>query len=54
MKAALGWLADGRIPMRGLYDLSTPDRAQAVYQDVLQQRLDKLAIIFDWTKLTGN
>jgi threonine dehydrogenase-like Zn-dependent dehydrogenase len=48
MRAALAWLADGRIPVRDLYTIASPKDAQAVYQDVLHQRLEKLAAIIQW------
>jgi threonine dehydrogenase-like Zn-dependent dehydrogenase len=50
MNAALSWLADGRIPVKNLYSIARPEDAQAVYQDVLHQRLERLAVVFEWSR----
>lgn len=50
-RAALDWLADGRIRVDGLYSLLSPRDAQQAYQDLLHSRVDRLAIVFDWSGL---
>jgi threonine dehydrogenase-like Zn-dependent dehydrogenase len=47
--AALRWLAEGRVRVDGLYKLVSPRDCQQVYQDILHNRLDHLAAVFDWT-----
>ncbi len=49
LAGALGWLADGRVDVRGLYETVSPLDAQRVYQDLMQQRASHLALVFDWT-----
>jgi threonine dehydrogenase-like Zn-dependent dehydrogenase len=46
--AALEWLADGRVSAAGLDTLYPPSRAQEAYETLLQGRLDRLAVVFDW------
>lgn len=50
-RAALDWLADGRIQVDGLYSLVSPGDAQQAYQDLLHQRSERLAVVFDWAAL---
>jgi threonine dehydrogenase-like Zn-dependent dehydrogenase len=45
---ALRWLAEGRVDVAGLYALADPRDCQRVYQDLLHQRGDALAYLFDW------
>jgi len=47
--AALRWLKEGRVRVDGLYRLASPRDAQQVYQDILHNRWDHLAAVFDWT-----
>ncbi|HZO89774.1 MAG TPA: zinc-binding alcohol dehydrogenase [Chthonomonadaceae bacterium] len=47
-RAALRWLAEGRIGVEGLYALVPPREAQRAYQDLLHQRAERLAVVFDW------
>jgi threonine dehydrogenase-like Zn-dependent dehydrogenase len=48
--AALNWLAEGSVKVEGLYQLVPPDDAQRAYQDLLNQRCERLGILFDWTQ----
>lgn len=48
---ALRWLAEGRIALEGLYATFAPTQAQAVYQDLLHRRAERLLAIFDWREL---
>lgn len=47
---ALDWLATGRVNVATLYELVDPADAQQVFQDLLHQRTESLAQVFDWTK----
>lgn len=49
--AALDWLAQKRVVVDDLYDLVEPRNAQDVFQDLLHQRTESLAQVFDWSKL---
>jgi threonine dehydrogenase-like Zn-dependent dehydrogenase len=46
---AMHWLAEGKVRVRdAVYGKVSPDRAQAVYQDILHRRLETLTAMFDW------
>jgi threonine dehydrogenase-like Zn-dependent dehydrogenase len=47
-RAALEWLAEGRLRVDGLASLYAPERAQEVYQGLLAQSLPTPAALFDW------
>lgn len=47
--AALQWLAERRVRVDSLYRTVSPRDAQQVYQDLLHQRHERLAAVFDWT-----
>ena len=49
--AALQWLATKRVVVDSLYDLVNPRDAQQVFQDLLHQRTESLAQVFDWNRL---
>ncbi|MFN8440480.1 MAG: zinc-binding dehydrogenase [Caldilineaceae bacterium] len=49
--AALEWLAQKRVRVDTLYDLVHPKDAQQVFQDLLHQRTESLAQVFDWNRL---
>lgn len=49
LAAALGWLAEGRMQVDGLYTTASPREAQQAYQNLLHGRNEKLATVFDWT-----
>jgi threonine dehydrogenase-like Zn-dependent dehydrogenase len=49
-EAALRWLAEGRVSVEGLYSLVPPREAQEAYQGLLHQRMERLAVVFDWTR----
>ena len=49
--AALQWLATKRVVVDSLYDLVHPRDAQQVFQDLLHQRTESLAQVFDWNRL---
>ena len=53
-KAALDWLAEGRIRVDDLYQAVSPRDAQQAYQDLLHRRARKLATIFDWRGLEAS
>ena len=50
VRAALSWLADGRISVDSLYAEYSPADCQNAYQNLLHHREEKLAVIFNWTK----
>jgi hypothetical protein len=37
--------------MGGQYTVVPPRECQRVYQDLMHQRTEKLAVVFDWTDL---
>ena len=45
---ALGWLAEGRVEVGGIFTAYDPARCQEAYQDLLHKRTDRLAVVFDW------
>jgi len=47
--AALRWLAEGRITAGDLYTAVAPRDCQQAYQDLLNMRAERLAIVFDWS-----
>ena len=47
-RAALAWLAEGRLRVDGLGTLYPPDRAHEVYTGLLNQSLPTPAALFDW------
>jgi threonine dehydrogenase-like Zn-dependent dehydrogenase len=47
--AALRWLAAGEIDVEPLYSLVPPREAQRAYEELLGQRTERLAVVFDWT-----
>lgn len=49
---ALRWLAEGRIPTKGLITLQPPKDAQNVYQDLLHGRGKGLFQVFDWRSMS--
>jgi len=49
MAGALKWLADGSISVDDLYMVMKPDDPQAIYQDVLNKRTEKMFVILDWS-----
>lgn len=48
LAGALDWLQQGRVRVDGLYQLESPARAQAVFQELLHRRVDTLTAVFDW------
>lgn len=50
--AALEWLAARRVNVGDLFELVEPGAAQQVYQDLLYQRTEALAQVFDWQRLS--
>jgi threonine dehydrogenase-like Zn-dependent dehydrogenase len=50
-EGALKWLAERRVDVTDLYEMVSPVEAQRVYQDLLHQRAERLAVMFDWTAL---
>lgn len=48
IRAALRWLAEGRINVDNLYAAAPPRAAQRVYQDLLHNRWQRLGAVFDW------
>jgi threonine dehydrogenase-like Zn-dependent dehydrogenase len=49
--AALRWIQEGRVRVSELYTLVHPRECQAAYQELLHQRTERLAVVFDWTSL---
>ncbi len=47
--AALEWLAQGRVSVRGLGHKVAPQHAPQIYQNLMHARLSRLAAVFDWT-----
>ncbi len=50
-RAAMEWIAGGRVQVDGLCETRSPRDAQAAYQDLLKGRCDRLSITFDWGEL---
>ena len=50
---ALHWLKEGRVNVDGIYSKYSPNDAQQAYQDLLQKKSDRLAVIFDWESFRG-
>lgn len=48
MAGALKWLDDGSISVDDLYMVMKPQDPQAIYQDVLNKRTEKMFVILDW------
>lgn len=48
ISGALGWLAEGRVRVDGVFSVYEPDRCQEAFQDLLHKRTDRLAAVFDW------
>lgn len=51
MAAAMQWIHDQRIPVDHLYELRSPADPQKVYDDVLNQRVERLVVLLDWARL---
>ncbi len=51
MGTGLQWIASGRIDVEGLCALASPRDCQKVYQDTLYMRLERLATLFDWSRV---
>lgn len=51
LTAALRWLHDGTITLGDIFERISPRDPQQVYQDVLNKRFQKPAVILDWEKL---
>jgi threonine dehydrogenase-like Zn-dependent dehydrogenase len=49
IRAAMSWIADGRIDVDNLATLLPPEAAQEVYQSLLYKTAPRLAVVFDWT-----
>lgn len=50
--AAMRWLAEGRLKITPcVYRKVPPDNPQQQYQDILNNRLDELTVMFDWRQL---
>lgn len=47
-RAALDWLADGRVSVAELYQAAPPADAQRVYQQLLRQEWPALGAVFQW------
>jgi len=50
LAAALGWLAEGRVRVEGLYHAISPSRAQAAYSRLLEKKGGVLTYVFSWSK----
>jgi threonine dehydrogenase-like Zn-dependent dehydrogenase len=51
LAAALRWLAEGRVRVDGMSQRMAPGECQAAYQGLLHGRLERLAVVFDWTRM---
>lgn len=49
LAGALQWLAEEKINVDGLATVSSPNKAQEIYQDLLLGRNEKLSTVFDWS-----
>ncbi|MFH2069074.1 MAG: zinc-binding alcohol dehydrogenase [Candidatus Omnitrophota bacterium] len=49
LAGALQWLAEEKINVNNLATVSSPDKAQEIYQDLLFGRNKKLSVVFDWS-----
>jgi threonine dehydrogenase-like Zn-dependent dehydrogenase len=47
-RAAMKWIAEGRVMVDGLTEARSPRECQEAYQDLLQSRCRGLSILFDW------
>ena len=47
-RAALGWLATGRLKASGLYRIGSPSDAGRIYDDLFHGRGDGLSVVLDW------
>ncbi len=50
-RAALEWLAAGRVRVDGLAEPRSPSDCQGVYQDLLRGKCAGLSLIFDWRQV---
>ena len=48
LRAALEWLAEGKVTVAGLYDVMAPGDCQAIYQGLMQRTLPRPAVVLDW------
>ncbi len=49
MAAALEWLAEGSVPADDLYLSLQPNEPQEIYQNILNKKYEKPAVLLDWT-----
>ena len=49
--AAVEWLRQGRVNVKGFADHASPADAQRVYSDLLSQKKETLTTVFDWRKI---
>jgi threonine dehydrogenase-like Zn-dependent dehydrogenase len=47
-RAAMEWLAEGRVRVSGLYETAPPADAQRVFQSLMRQEWPTLAAVFSW------
>ncbi len=47
-EAAMRWLAEGRLSVKGLYATASPRDCQTVYHSLLHGSWDALTAVFDW------
>ena len=52
LAAALRWLAEGRVSVAGLYEEVSPHDAQETYQRLLHKEVERLVVVFDWTRVS--
>jgi threonine dehydrogenase-like Zn-dependent dehydrogenase len=50
-EAALWWLAQGKISVKGLYSAASPQDCQQVYQSLLHGEWHTLTAVFDWEQV---
>lgn len=51
-QAALRWLAEGKISVKGLYSTASPADCQRVYESLWRGDWDTLTAVFDWEQLS--
>jgi hypothetical protein len=50
LDAARRWLSEGHVQVDELYTRMSPRECQRAYRNLLQQRTEQLAVVFDWTE----
>ena len=51
LRAALQWLAEGRVRVEGLYETASPHDAPQAYRGLIDHSRDSLTVVFYWSKV---